>query len=253
MLGPVTTFVTAFYVVKDYNNPGKSTEGYFNHFKKLVATGIPLSVYISPEYTDQLELIAKEHLNVKISKVIDIKDTLTYKISNVPNIRLPENRNLLKDTFEYMVCQNSKIECIADTIEKNPFNTEQFAWIDFGIFHVIKDVEKSSNMLRKIANTHLVKDTLLFPGCWFGNYDYITNINWCFCGGFGIGYKGKFIDMWNRYQTYLPKFIQKYNLMTWEVNIWTSMMTETDWIVERYVGDHNDKILQIPDQYFVIY
>lgn len=252
MNNPITTFVTAFYVLKDYTNPGKSVSGYFNHFKKLVTTGIPLSVYISPEYKNQLEEIAKENSNVKIAKVIDIKDTWVYKTSNITNIKLPQNRNPLKDTFEYMVCQNIKIECIADTIEKNPFNTDQFAWIDLGIFHVLKNEEKSSNMLKKIANTPLLKDNLIFPGCWFGNYDYINNINWSYCGGFFIGHKDKLIDMWHRYQEFLPKFIQKYNLMSWEVNLWISCQTETDWTVSRYLADHDDSILCIPDQYFVL-
>lgn len=246
-----TTFVTAFYKVKDFNVPNKSTEIYFDYFKKLVATGIPLSVYISPEYADQLEEIAKENSNVKISKVIDIKDTLVYKMSNVPNIKLPNNRNPIKDTFEYMVCQNSKIECIADTIEKNPFNTEQFAWTDFGLMHVIKNIEEASNTLKKIATTQLIENSLIFPGCWNKGYNYLDTVNWRVAGGFVIGHKDQLIDMWNRYQDFLPKFIQKYNLMIWEVNVWCAMEMETDFTFQWFIANHDDSIINIPEQYFI--
>jgi len=249
-MNPVTTFVTAFFNVKDYNNPGKSVEGYFNLFKKLINTGIPLSVYISPEYKDRIDDIIKDNLNVKISKVIDIKDTWVYKTVNIQNIKLPEHRNLLKDSFEYMVCQNCKIECIADTIEKNPFNTEQFAWIDLGIFHVLQSEDKSINMLKKIAYTP-ANDCLIFPGCWKKGYIYTNHINWRICGGFWLGTKNKLTDMWHRYKEFLPKFIEKYNIMVWEVNLIAAMEAETDWTFEWYSAGHDSSILEIPQQYFL--
>lgn len=244
-----TTFVTAFYYVKDYNNPGKSIEKYFECFKKLINTGILLSVYISPEYKDQLEELVKDHANVKIAKVMAIQDTWVYKTANV-GIKLPSNRNVLKDTFDYMVCQNTKIECLYYSIQENYFNTDQFAWIDFGIFHVLNDFEKATLLLKKIANSQL-KDSLVFPGCWNKGYAYLDGVNWRLCGGFFMGNKNKLIDMWKRYQAFLPQFIQKYNLMTWEVNLWAAMEMETDFTFDWYHADHNLTILNIPQAYFL--
>lgn len=250
-LNYITTFVTAFFVVKGYNNPGKSVEKYFQEFLKLVSTGIPLSVYISPEYQKELEEIANKYINVKIAGVIDIKETWVYKTANVDGINIPANRNPLKDTFEYMVCQNCKIECIYNTIQQNPFHTEYFAWVDFGLFHVLKDVGQSTAMLHRIATTPIIKDAVIFPGCWNKGYDYIYNINWRCCGGFLIGNKNALLDMWKRYQEFLPLFIKKYNLMTWEVNIWAAMEMETDWNIHWYNSGHDDSIINIPDHYFI--
>lgn|GEM_PF-19143 len=252
-LGYKTTFVTAFYVVKNYNAVGKSTKSYFEHFDKLVNTGIPIAVYISPQFEKQIKEIMVNYSNVQLLGLIDVEDSWTYQQINVEKIKLPTNRNPLKDSLEYMVSQNTKIECINKTIETNPFNTENFAWIDFGIFHVIKDIKKSTKMLEKMAYQNIKKNSLLFPGCWelSGKYDYINNINWNFCGGFFVGHKDQLLNFYQKYQTFLSKFINQHNTMVWEVNIWSAMVHESNWKPSWYKADHDDSIINVPDEYFV--
>jgi UDP-glucose 4-epimerase len=250
---PVTTFVTAFLTVKDYKNPGKSVDGYFDHFIKLVNTGIPLSVYISPDHKERMEEIARNNSNVIISKVIDIKDTWIYNTVNTENIQLPINRNHLKDTFEYFVCINTKIECLQDTVQQNPFHTDYFCWLDFGLFYVFDRPTDSINMLKKISTTALIDDEIILPGCWNkNNYNYTQDVLWRFCGGVIAGHKKPILDMWDRYRHYLPIFINKYNLATWEVNFWVFLELESNWSPKWYKADHNSKILDVPDEFFIL-
>jgi hypothetical protein len=63
---------------------------------------------------------------------------------------------LIKDTHNYMIAINSKIEVVQDAIKHNSFNTNHFAWIDFGIFHVFKKYYLATDMLSKIAKHKLV-------------------------------------------------------------------------------------------------
>lgn len=246
------TFVTAFFHVKDYKQPGKSTELYFEHFIKLARTGIQLSVYISPIHHDRLKEIVNEYENVKIAGVIDIKDTWIYQTANINGIHLPSQRNLLKDTFDYFVCQNSKLECIQDSIIKNPFRTDYFAWIDFGIFSVLHDIDDAYQQLQKLSNNKFVTDKVIIPGCWEkSHYNYLCGVIWMIAGGFSIGHKDAYMTMWQKYKLYLPEFIKKYNLMTWEVNLWSAMSMETDWDFHWYYGDHNNSILNVPPQYYL--
>jgi hypothetical protein len=157
----------------------------------------------------------------------------------------------LKDTFDYFVCINNKIECVADAIEQNLFNTNYFAWIDFGIYHVFKNYNKSSENLVKISKTLLTDNSLLFPGCWSDtNYNYLGGVCWKYAGGFFIDHKDKLLETWNIYKSFLPIFIKKYNLMTWEVNIWCAMLNETKWNPSWYLANHNDSIIMIPENYF---
>lgn len=246
----VTTFVTGFFYVEGYNI--KSVDVQFDHFMQLVYTGIPLSVYISSEYEERLKSIAEKHTNVKLSKVINVKDTWTYSIANIENITMPEVRHPNKDSFEYFVCINNKIDCVYDTIMQNPFETEYFSWIDFGINHVLHNTTLKDNTLIKIAKTPLMEKRIIIPGCWPGNHhNYLHGICWKFCGGFFIGHRDNLIEMWNIYRNFLPQFIKKYNLMTWEVNIWMAMIQECNWNPIWYYALHDDGILQIPEQYFL--
>jgi len=246
------TFVTALFVVKDYKQPGKSTDLYFEHFMRLVNTGIQLSVYISPIHFDRIKKIVDNHQNVKISGVFNLNETWTYKTTAIQGVSVPSNRNLLKDTFDYFVCQSSKLECLQDTIKQNPFGTDYFAWIDFGVYAMLKDIESANKQLQLISTSSYVKDKVIFPGCWQkGHYNYLHGVIWVLAGAFFIGYKDAFLNMWERYQIYLPQFIKNYNLMTWEVNLWVAMQIETDWDFHWYYGDHNNSLLNISTQYFI--
>ncbi len=241
------TFVTAFYITK---NPCKTVDVYFNQFKKLASTGINIAVYISPEYKNELLDICHVHPNVKLINTVFIENSMIYECVERKNPKIAFNGNVQKDTKEYMIIQNTKIECIKDAIDKNVFNTEYFSWIDFGLFHVIKHIE-SSDLLRKIASSQFKKDNIIIPGCWNKGYSYTNGICWRFCGGFFIGHKNACIDMYNKYKTFLPIFLEKYNLLTWEVNIWAAMEHETSWNPDWYLADHNDSIINIPKCYYL--
>lgn len=240
-----TTFVTAFCLIENYV-PEKTLDAYFNHFKKLVDTGINIAIYVSSTVKNRLLNLIKDYPNVKLMDIIDVKDTWVYQTAHISPIKLPSNRNPTKDTFEYMVVQNSKIEYCYRTIQKNPFNTEYFSWIDFGIFHVFKNESESIQQLKTISTTNFIKTNVIFPGCWRKNSNYLTHVNWRFCGGFFLGHQDAILDMWIKYQDFFKLFLRKYNIMLWEVNIWAAMEYETDWIPIHYQADHNDSIINIP-------
>lgn len=240
------TFVTSFYITK---TPCKTVNFYFDKFKKLASTGINIAVYISPEYKNELLEISDIYPNVKLINTVVIEDSLIYQLLKDKNPKVAYNGNILKDTKEYMYVQHTKIECIKDATDKNVFNTEYFAWIDFGIYHIIKNIE--SPVLQNIATSQFRKDKIIIPGCKGKGNLYTLGICWRFCGGFFIGHKNACIDMYNRYKTFLPIFIEKYNLLTWEVNLWAAMEYETDWRTYWYLADHNDSIFNIPKYYYL--
>ena len=39
--------------------------------------------------------------------------------------------------------------------------------------------------------------------------------------------------------------------MTWETNVWTFLELNTDWNPSWFLADHNDSIIQIPDEFFI--
>ena len=143
---------------------------------------------------------------------------------------------------------NSKIEFVHDAMEKNPFNTEQFAWIDFGIMYITKDEEKVLNHLKTISNTELNSD-LLFPVCWNLDVSKINvpfifeRIHWRFCGGFFIGKKEALKDFYSKSMTMVRKIVTEKKCLLWEVNFWALLELIDDWKPTVYYADHNDSML----------
>jgi hypothetical protein len=249
----MTTFVTALHLLDGFNVPGKSHDIYFDLFEKLAGTGVSIAIYSSKIFEERMEKLCEKYVNIKLFKVQELSDSWTYKTITKFNPELPANRNPIKDSLEFMIAMNAKIEYVQEVIVKNPFNTKYFAWIDFGIFHVLKNIQLANNIITKIGTGKLVDRLLVFPGCWQKNYQIsllFNNIHWRFCGGFFIGDEDSLIHMWNIYQQYLPQFLSQYKKVVWEVNIWTAMETFACWSPEWYQGNHDDSILSLPDKYF---
>lgn len=269
------TFVTAFMNI--YDKPLHDIRDIawrFDHFAKIVETGIPLCVYVdqsSEEYMRQfIELLSEDGNcgtdHVKIMRVMNITDTWIHKEclkfsggAGFAGAKMPKNRTQTKDTYEYMVLMHSKVEFLKDAIEQNPWSTKYFSWIDFNIWHIFKDSELSRRQLCQIAYSEINTDSILIPGCWSkmdANEELVTDtilnsIHWRFCGGFILGHQDQIMDLWNMYQKYWPIFMDKYGdngklPMLWEVNFWTWLEAFHDWKPTWYSADHDDRIIQIP-------
>jgi hypothetical protein len=250
-----TTFVTAFYNLHESHFEVRSIETIVSNFKKIAVSGIPICLYLSNDFAHvQSEL--SEFENVKVMNTTfgtvengeTLSDLQVAKISNETSCTLPPNRNIKKDTKNYMILMNSKIEFVHDVMEQNPFATEQFAWIDFGIMYIIKDEEKVLNHLKTISNTELNSD-LLFPVCWNLDTSKINvpfifeRIHWRFCGGFFIGKKEALKDFYTKSMTMVRKMVTERNCLLWEVNVWALLEIFDDWKPSVYYADHNDSML----------
>jgi len=264
------TFVSAF--IKVYNEllDNTSTDDQINkqiynrspkwrldHFRTIAETGIPLCIYISPEYQEIMTEFIQEFPNVKIMKTMNIQDTFVSKEYQkeiqdsditLPPITLPNQRSLNKDTPNYILLMNSKTEFMQDAIDQNPWSSTHFAWIDFNIAHVFKDNVRSQEFLKILAKRTLRPHFLTIPGCWAKlqepYIDYILdNVHWRFCGGFLLGDKESIIKFNELYREYFPLFIRKYRKLVWEVNFWAWLELVVDNQIIWYKGSHDDSIL----------
>jgi hypothetical protein len=250
-----TTFVTAFIDLQENRGAEKKHDDYLLLFRKLAATGIPICLYLSACFETSIQEICQEHPNVKIMKIMNLEDTWTSKTVNILHPELPEHRNVDKDTLNYMITMNAKIEYLQDTVKENPFNTSHFAWIDFGIFHVLHLEEIAVRTLQRIATSKLLDKLLILPGCWSkgDRKEFIAaTIHWRFCGGFFIGDKQSILDMWHIYMMMLIRFIQQHKKLAWEVNIWAYMELYSDWSPSWYYAAHDDGIIKLPEEVFAM-
>lgn len=241
-----TTFVTALIDLHEPRPKGKDLSSYLNHFKVLADTGIPLHVYISQSYILEFTKLFGNMSNIYVeTKELDELDTVK-QLNGVEYTRANVIVENSKQTLAYNKFNNSKVELVYSASKKNVFNNNQFAWIDFGINHVIKNKKTYTNLL----NIELYNDQVVIPAIWNKNKDRaddFNHINWRFAGGFFVG-NIKAID--NFYKLYTENFksiISKKKVLPCEASVWAYFEEFYNWDPICYTSDHNDTMLMIPN------
>jgi hypothetical protein len=233
-----TTFVTAFY------SPGHQTvhrdvSSYFSNFERLANTGIPIWLYLDVAYKDQGEALTRTFKNVRIPEYV-VLDVIRGR-------ELPCHRDRVKDTDEYYSMQLSKLHLVAKAAETCP--TPFVAWIDFGVFHMIKDDEVAGDALRDIAFSYSIPDTILTAGYWSAdlpetwpgrrdwNYTIWEVVHWVFLGSIFLGPRHVFREAAQRQTQLVQQYAPK---LTWEVNYWMLMKEH---FTQYHCESHSDTIL----------
>jgi len=164
---------------------------------------------------------------------------------------LPNNRNMEKDTLEYMVYMHSRHEIIEDAISDNPWDSTHFAWIDFNAPRLFSKKQESFDRMQEIAKYPFPLDTSYFAGCWSKLDDAAASriadsIHWRFCGAFFLGDIKSFIQFAELYRSHFPRFLKETGVFCWEVNFWAWLEHRVaEWQPTWYRGDHNDNMLNV--------
>lgn len=221
------TIVTSFVLQRhDLSNTEKITD-YLKRFEYIRNLKIPTILFLDKT----LKIEESDTLKVVYTS---IEETWIYNLYKNTALQLPSSRNTVKDTAEYMFIQNSKAEWIYQSSILNPFNTDYFVWVDFGLSHVIKNKD-NFNILK---NLKLTNDIVL-SAIEKQSHPYLTtHICWRFAGGvFSI--KGSHAKMF--YEACKNVITQIFPRLTWEVNVWC--FVEKMITISVYYANHDDTIL----------
>lgn len=234
------TFTTSFLHIYDTPYDHRNNEWRIERFKELASTGIQIALFISPEFESIMKELSIVYSRIRILRVLTIRETRFWKLwSAEKKDQLPINRTLEKDTIEYLCLMNSKIEFLGDTIRTNPFSSDYFAWIDFNITHVFKELKKSLEFIQFLGHCHYGGRFLTIPGCWPKKELTLDAICWRFCGGFFIGDRESQLDferkVFERAEEISP---------TWEVNLWALIELEEKIAPFWFSADHNDSMVR---------
>jgi hypothetical protein len=211
----IVTFVTALINPNEVRPEGKAVDRYFDNFKKLVETGISLHVFLSEDYLEKFNELYSENKNIFV-ETVKFEDLFSYKEVQGLEYELPKVRYELKDTKNYMLIINSKVEFLQKAITQNIFKNNQFAWIDFGINHMLQN----SNVLMKLSTLQPRKGiyhaSILPPN----NQEDFDNVNWRFAASVVIGDKQSILDFSNLCMKEFKDTVKEKKILTWEVNYW---------------------------------
>jgi hypothetical protein len=219
----MVTFVTALVCVPGQFRP---LDVYCRYFDQLVATGIPLLVYLDESL--------RAYGATLTAPTVRVVEYVTRR--PVWMAQLPEHRHPTKDTVEYMQIQLRKLEFLVDACRHT--DDDALAWIDFGVLHMATDLPLWTQRLQTIAASRFPTERILAPGCWSpGTYPIWDKICWRFCGSFLLGHRSLFRPAFDRQCELVVQGLPK---LTWEVNYWT-MMEE---YFQVYTANHDDTLLE---------
>ena len=184
---------------------------------------------------------------VNLHKILQNANTATI---------LPVNRNVEKDTRDFIVSGYYKYDVLNHAISHNNVSTH-FMWMDFDLPKLFRDKEGVKEYLLWLSRLQLAPSFLTFPGCWNKleaekERDSIDSVHWRFCGGFFMGDRESISQFCQTVSDALPRFTEKYDTLVWDFNLWAWIESDGSHVSEThkwpdhwtwYRGDHNDSIL----------
>jgi len=236
----MTTIVSAFL---QNLNSFRSVDKYIEYGKKLINSEQNKIIFIEEDiYTSYIKNEITNNSNtvfIFINRIDLYFYEYYYKLDNFNVI----TDNPTKDTFEYMFVQCNKTEWIREAIIKNPFNSDQFIWIDFGIYHVINNDDEFYKGINNL-NTKSYENVRISKGYVnLTDKDIFKNIIWFFLGGIFGGHKDALLQFADIMKNKCIDIMENNKTIFWEVNIWYLIHTEFPDLFLGYNADHNLSIL----------
>lgn len=235
------TIVSAF--VSNVNS-NRDLEKYIDYGLKLLQNNLQKIIFIEKNIYDNF-FSNQNFINTHFI-FFEKKDIYLYNyINNITNFSINTN-NPNKDNLEYLFVQCHKTEWIKQAIDINYFNSEQFIWIDFGIFHIFNNIQIFNDSLNSLANKNY--ELVRIPTIWNPEITYNTdvhkNICWYFAGGVFGGHKNSLLKFADIMKNKCISYIQEYKNLVWEVNIWYLIYRDNKELFNTYKADHNPSIIQ---------
>jgi tetratricopeptide (TPR) repeat protein len=227
------TYVTAFYKIYETTN-----ETYVEHFLRLAKAGNKFILFLDPQLQSIAEPL-RALSNVHIIETVAFEDLPLTTIKPKASTQLPATRTQAKDTYEYLVLMNSKLEFMMRALPH--VTTTNVAWIDFAITKIFTHTERVFKQLNHVV---VPENKVLVPGCHSSPRVTDPNtINWRFCGGL-------FFCTQPTLKTFhalcTEALSQPPPMLTWEVNVWAQIESQKPDFFHWYKADHNDTIVNFP-------
>jgi len=241
------TIVSAF-IANINKNSTRTIGDYIEYGKKLLHIPNPKVIFID---SDSYNSFFKQDYTNGIFPnttfiTIDKKDLYLYEyLEKITNFNI-NTENYDKNTIDYLFVQNNKTEWVRETIQKNIYNTEQYIWIDFGVYHMIKNETEFREGILSMTNKSY--DKLRIASCKYRdytvNYNVYEIITWTFAGSVFGGHKDALIKFADLAKNEVLKTIEEKKSIMWEINIWYLIKLKHIELFDFYTCGHDIRILK---------
>jgi Bacterial protein of unknown function (HtrL_YibB) len=231
-----TTLVTA-YISNINLRADRDVKDYLQMGFSLFNSKIPKVMFIDQAYASLFP-------SNEITRVIPLQKEDIPLFNRVTEIKwdlITDNPS--KDTIEYVAFQCSKTDFLRRAIDLNPFGSDQFVWVDFGISSLFQN-----SLALETAVTHIGSKT--YNNVRIGHIDDLEQplvdiyrrVCWKFAGGCFGGSSATLKEFAALTQKTCVNLIDQGKLM-WEVNVWALIYLERPELFSPYRCNHNPSLL----------
>lgn len=238
------TFVTMFFRLSDKYDERRNVDIYLKNGYRLLDNNINLIIYTEEEFTDNLTLYRKNIGLLHKTKIITMKFSelpLYNYLDNIIKFRQLNPVQLSDPNIEppeYIMLILSKWLLIEKSIINNYFNSQYYAWIDFGIYHIaippIEDLNTFKSDKVKLMTMRSFFDHEFIDLC-----EYYSCLRRIVAGGFAVANK----DIWNKIiPLYYSEVITtlQFRIAPSEEQLYPVLMNKYPEYFERYDGHYED-------------
>ena len=156
------------------------------------------------------------------------------------------NGNPDKDTIDYIFVQCNKTEWVVKAIDLNMYKTSQYIWIDFGIYHMIKNPELFERLI--LGMTEKTYSDVRIASCKYNGYSVPYNVyeilTWTFAGSVFGGSVDALLEFAFLTKKEILKTIREKKSIMWEINIWYLVYRQYLEFFNFYTCGHDFRILE---------
>jgi hypothetical protein len=157
----VSAFVDLYRLDSSYEN--KSLRHYLKLGRKLIALRIPKIIFIESHI---LPLVTSEHDNMTTFIIIDANTLwLMDECSDLNDSKRVKTETTGKDTILYMILMLNKTKWIQRAMSLNVYQTQQFMWLDFGVFHIAQCEDTMAENINQSCQQQLGDDRIRIATC----------------------------------------------------------------------------------------
>ena len=242
----MATIVTAF--MTNINNiEFRSYEKYIELGKNLLSQPVPIVCFLEKQIYDEYFSMELTKLPLTIFKIFERNENYLYNYEHLLTEFDVQTDNPTKDTPGYMFTQCHKTEWVKMAIEDDDFHTTNFVWIDFGIFHMIRDDVQFAVALKNLSRK--TYEGVRIASCTDPSLPCLERniyrqIMWYFAGSIFGGSKSALIAFADTMKQYTLDMIKEKKHIMWEVNIWYLLYQSHASLFNPYHANHNLSILE---------
>lgn len=242
----MATFVSAF-ISNANNRHDRNEEKYIELGNNFIIMPVNKIIFIEKHIYEKY-YANNNNYNKENTKFILFEKTENYLYNykdKITNFNLAtDNKN--KDTLEYCFLICHKTEWVKKAIELNIFKSEQFIWIDFGIYHIFKNEDRFKNSVLNAEKK--IYEKIRIGSCWNLTMQYARDIysiiNWYFAGGVFGGSKNYLLAFADFMKQKCFSIINEKKTIMWEVNIWYIIYKDIPYLFDPYQSNHDPSLIE---------